>query len=130
MAMKRSLPQETPTKRRKLAADGLAPPADMHIFARSPSPESGVPSWSQSIRGMFCNIGGGNQTSEVINGATPEPSNYFTSACATIKSQLPRLSEDVALALSLVRTKLFRNGVVDDKHYEVCELVHFSRSLP
>jgi hypothetical protein len=119
MAGKRSLPQETPNKRRRLSPDGLAPPAEMHILSRSPSPESGVRSWTQAIRGTFSNIGGGNKTTEVINGATPKPYSFLTSAYATIGSQLPRLQEDIGLGFSLIRTKLVEDGVVDDKRYEV-----------
>jgi hypothetical protein len=71
---------------------------------------------------MFSNIGGGDQTNEVINGATPEPSNFFTaatSAISTFGSQIPRLSEDVGLLASIAKTKLFNHGMVDDKRYEV-----------
>lgn len=122
MAPKRNLPQETPAKKRRLSPDGLAPPAEMNIFQRSPSPESAVANWSRGIRGIFSNIGGGDQTNEVINGATPEPSNLFSaasSAFSTIVTQLPRVPEDVGLLVSIARTKLFKSGVVDDKHYEV-----------
>lgn len=122
MAEKRSLPQEMPTKKRKLSNDGLAPPPDVHAFRRSPSPESGLASWSRGVRGMFSNIGGGDERNEVINGATPEPSNFFsaaTSAISTVGSQIPRLSEDIGLFASLARTKLLNHGMVDDKRYEV-----------
>lgn len=125
MPKKRNLPQVTPAKKRKLSSDGLAPPSppgDMYIFQRSPSPESGLAKWSCNIRGMFSNIGGGDQTREVINGATPEPSSFLSTASnafSTLSSQLPRLPEDVGLLTSIARTKLFNGGVVDDKRYEV-----------
>jgi hypothetical protein len=122
MAKKRNMPQETPAKKRKLSPEGLAPPSEMHIFQRSPSPESGLANWSRGIRGIFSNIGGADQTSEVINGATPEPSNFFStasSALSTIGSQLPRLPENIGLLASIARTKFFNGGIVNDKHYEV-----------
>ncbi len=122
MARKRNLPQETPAKKRKVSSDGLAPPK-MHIFQRSPSPESAIANWSRGVRGIFSNIGGAGQTNEVVNGATPEPSNFFStasSAFSTLGSQLPRLSEDVGLLASIARTKLFNGGLVNDKNYEVC----------
>jgi hypothetical protein len=122
MTRKRNLSPETPAKKRKLSCDGLAPPEDMHIFPRSPSPESGVAHLSRGIRGFFSHIGGGDQPNEVINGATPEPSNFFTAASgafSTLSSQIPRLPEDFGLLASLARTKLFRAGIVDDKNYEV-----------
>jgi hypothetical protein len=122
MAKKRTYSQDTPSKKRKLSSDGLAPPPEMHIFQRSPSPESGLANWSRGIRGLFSNIGGGDQNSEVINGATPPASNFFTtatSAISTLGSQLPRLTEDIGLLASIARTKLLHGGMVDDKRYEV-----------
>ena len=120
--MKRSQSQETPLKKRKLSSDGLAPPEEMHILQRSPSPDSVLAHWSRGVRGIFSNIGGGEEPNEVINGATPEPSNLystFSSAFSVISSQVPRLPENVGLALSVARTKLFKSGLVDDKNYDV-----------
>lgn len=124
MGKKRNLPQETAEKKRRLSGDRLAPPPDMHIFQRSPSPESGLASWSRGIRGIFSNIGGGDQSNEVINGATPEPSDLLStasSAFTTLRSQLPRLPENVGLIASIARTKVFNGGVVNDKNYEVSD---------
>lgn len=133
MAKKRNLPQETAAKKRKLSSDRLAPPEEMHIFQRSPSPESGLANWSRGIRGIFSNIGGGDQTNEVINGATPEPSNFFSTASnafSTLNTQLPRLTEDVGLLASIARTKFFKGGIVDDKNYEVSADYLLPKGLP
>lgn len=122
MTRKRNLPQETVAKKRKLSYDGLAPPPEMHIFQRSPSPESGLANWSRGIRGIFSNLGGGDQNNEVINGATTEQPTIFStasSAFSTLSSQLPRLSEDVGILASVVKAKLFKGGMVDDKQYLV-----------
>lgn len=122
MAKKRDLIQETPPKRRKLSSEGLVPPSETHILQRSPSPDSGLASWSRSIRGVFSNMAGGDQTNEVINGATPEPSNFLTTASriySTVSSQIPRLPENLGLAASIARTKLLNGGMTDDKKYEV-----------
>lgn len=113
MTRKRNLPQETVAKKRKLSCDGLAPPPEMHIFQRSPSPESGLANWSRGIRGIFSNIGGGDQTNEVVNGATVEHSTIFStasSALSTLSSQIPRLSEDVGILASIAKSKLFKGG--------------------
>jgi hypothetical protein len=122
MANKRSLPPETVSKRRKLQSAELAPPPEMHIFQRSPSPESGLANWSRGIRGLFSNLDGVDQNDEVVNSATPKPSNVILTASdanSTLDSQIPRLPEDVGLLTSIASTKRFRGGLVDDKSYEV-----------
>jgi hypothetical protein len=133
MGKRRGYDQEAPVKKRKLSSDGLQPPEEMHVFQRSPSPESAVANWSRGVRGLFSNIGGGNETNEVINGATPEPTNFFSNAShafTSISSQLPRLSEDVGLIASIARTKLFKGGIVDDKEYQVSANIHLPNELP
>lgn len=117
--MKQSQSQESTFKKRKMSSDGLAPPDEMHILQRSPSPDSVLAHWSRGVRGVVSNLGGGGEPNEVINGATPEPSHFFSSAFSVISSQFSRLPENVGLALSVARTKLLRSGVVDDKHYDV-----------
>ena len=119
MANEPNLPQESPAKKRKLSPDRLAPPEDMHIWQRSPSPDSPLATVSRGIRGIISNLRGGSPTNEVINGATPEPSNFFSNAFSTIGSQIPRLSEDFGLVLATAKTKLLKGGIVDDKHYDV-----------
>lgn len=123
MAKKRNnVPLEPAAKRRKRYSDEQFLSPEMQDIRKSPSPESGLANWSRGIRGIFSNIGSGDQTDEVINGATPKSSNFFSSATkafSTLTSQLPRLSEDVGLLTSITRTKLLAGGLVDDKHYEV-----------
>ena len=98
----------------------LAPPTPgIHIFQRSPSPES---AGNREARGIFSNYSGDDQNEDVINRATPEPFSIFTATSnvfSTLKSQIPRLTEDVSLGFSIARTKFLQGGVADDKNYEV-----------
>ncbi|KAF7505932.1 hypothetical protein GJ744_012374 [Endocarpon pusillum] len=128
--MERSQSQETPLKRRKMSSDGLAPPEEWHILPRSPSPDSVLAHLSHNLRGVFSNIWGDEEPNEVINGATPERSNLLASAYSVISSQVPRLPANVGLAISAARTKLFRSGLVDDKHYDLEAIIQAAASIP
>ena len=77
---------------------------------------------SSAIRGFFESIAGStpDPTNPVINGTSVQQRPFLARLLADIASQAPRLGENIGLIHSLVDTKLFDGGVVDDRQYQVC----------
>lgn len=75
-----------------------------------------------TIKGLFESIAGSgaDPTNPVINGATVQSRPFLARVLADIASQAPRLGENLGLIHSLVDTKLFDGGMVDDRQYQVC----------
>ena len=82
-----------------------------------------------AIKGFFESIAGSGSdpTNPVVNGASVESRPLLARLLADIASQAPRLGENAALIHSLVDTRLFDGGLVDDRQYQVRsqpELLH------
>ena len=82
-----------------------------------------VPAITSTIRSFFESIAGSTSdpTNPVVNGTTAKSAPFLARLLADIASQAPRLGENVALIHSLVDTKLFDGGIVDDRQYQVSQ---------
>ena len=76
---------------------------------------------TNTIKGFFESIAGSapDPTNTVINGATVQSKPFLARVLADIASQAPRLGENIGLIHSLIDTKLFDGGLVDDRQYQV-----------
>lgn len=82
--------------------------------------ESAASKLTSTIRGLFESIAGSSPdpTNPVINGASVQSRPFLARVLADIASQAPRLGENIGLIHSLVDTKLFDGGMVDDRKYQ------------
>ena len=76
---------------------------------------------TRTIRGFFESISSStpDPTDPVINGATVQSRPLLARLLADIASQAPRLGQNIGLIHSLVDTKFFDGGLVDDRQYQV-----------
>ncbi|KAG9780764.1 heme peroxidase, partial [Aureobasidium melanogenum] len=85
-----------------------------------------------AIKGFFESIAGSGSdpTNPVINGASVESRPLLARLLADIASQAPRLGENAALIHSLVDTRLFDGGLVDDRQYQMEKILQLAATLP
>lgn len=107
--------------KRKLSPDPddeMAYSKQFNVEKRHASAQS---SFSDTIKGFFESIAGNasNSANPVINGATVKSKPLLARVIADLASQAPRLGENAALFQSLIDTKLFDGGLVDDRQYQV-----------
>ena len=113
------------TRKRKLSStsiDAMAGSRD------APFEQDGEPTTSRftnTIKGLFETFAGSSPdpTNPVINGASVQSRPFLARVLADIASQAPRLGENIGLIHSLVDTKLFDGGLVDDRQYQVCKVL-------
>lgn len=81
---------------------------------------------TSTVKAFFESIAGSapDPTNPVINGASVQSRPFLARVLADIASQAPRLGENIGLIHSLVDTKLFDGGLVDDRQYQVCLKAH------
>lgn len=110
------------SRKRKLSSTSIdAMPSVQEITYDRDSASSGS-KLTATIKGLFESIAGSapDPTNPVINGATVQSRPFLARVLADIASQAPRLGENLGLIHSLVDTKLFDGGFVDDRQYQVC----------
>lgn len=90
-------------------------------FSNDRDGESAGSKLTATIRGLFESIAGSapDPTNPVTNGASVQSRPFLARVLADIASQAPRLGENIGLISSLVDTKLFDGGMVDDRMYQV-----------
>lgn len=67
-------------------------------------------------------MGGSDENARVINGATPPAFNFFSAAhnaYSTVRSQAPRMTDNIGLIASIAKTKFIDGGVMDDRRNQV-----------
>ncbi|KIW60956.1 hypothetical protein PV05_01130 [Exophiala xenobiotica] len=87
---------------------------------------------TSTVKAFFESIAGSapDPTNPVINGASVQSRPFLARVLADIASQAPRLGENIGLIHSLVDTKLFDGGLVDDRQYQMEKILQLAASLP
>lgn len=71
-----------------------------------------------------------NDNSSVINGPTPPPRRFFRNFLRDISSQEGRLGDNFSLLASFAESKLFSGGLLDDRQYQIEQIIQLAASLP
>ena len=95
------------------------------------SPEPALASFGRNVKRMFTSsTANGAAVSPVINGATPSPRNFLKNLISDVASQAPRINENFGLLTSLAETKVLKGGLIDDKQYQIEQILQLAASLP
>ncbi|KIW99798.1 uncharacterized protein Z518_10726 [Rhinocladiella mackenziei CBS 650.93] len=119
-------------RKRKLSATSLNAMDGVRDLPFDSDDDAGGSRLTSAIKSFFESIAGSGSdpTNPVINGATVQSRPFLARILADIASQAPRIGENIGLIHSLVDTKLFDGGLVDDRQYQMEKILQLAASLP
>jgi hypothetical protein len=100
--------------------------------SRSPTPDppSGVSNIANAVRNLFSRTP--DPTNPVVNGATfaAQPRPAIGDFFRTVASQATRAGNNASLLSSFIDTAIFDGGYVDDRKYQMEQIIRLAASLP